>query len=442
MIQHPFSGQRGRDVRNFQDPEGTQLFRLMLERTRNQPRATVNYIWELPNSNELAPKITRVVVFEPWGWVIGSGVYLNHVGEQLFSQFVRIMGFAVLLSIPLLLVFWLIIRSIVAPLNTTIAAMDNIASGEGDLTQRLHANGHDEIARLGASFNLFVEKIQNLIGSVKTSAEHEAAAAERLKELTESSRYLSNELAGQASSVATAVNELSASSMQVAENARGAADSAHSADQDAASSAEVLKRTVLHIESLAEQLTTASEQSERLQGSSDKIGKILNVIVNIAEQTNLLALNAAIEAARAGEAGRGFSVVADEVRTLATRTQDSTREINQLVEEIQGAISGVTQLVLSLQEESRTTREEAISAEQALHKIRGAVENISEMNVQIASATDEQSRVTTDISQSITDISDLSGRNEESNVSLGQLSESLIQSSRELNGIVSQFKTQ
>ncbi|WP_269800930.1 methyl-accepting chemotaxis protein [Aliidiomarina celeris] len=352
------------------------------------------------------------------------------------------MGFAVLLSIPLLLVFWLIIRSIVAPLNTTIAAMDNIASGEGDLTQRLHANGHDEIARLGASFNLFVEKIQNLIGSVKTSAEHEAAAAERLKELTESSRYLSNELAGQASSVATAVNELSASSMQVAENARGAADSAHSADQDAASSAEVLKRTVLHIESLAEQLTTASEQSERLQGSSDKIGKILNVIVNIAEQTNLLALNAAIEAARAGEAGRGFSVVADEVRTLATRTQDSTREINQLVEEIQGAISGVTQLVLSLQEESRTTREEAISAEQALHKIRGAVENISEMNVQIASATDEQSRVTTDISQSITDISDLSGRNEESNVSLGQLSESLIQSSRELNGIVSQFKTQ
>ncbi|RUO31778.1 methyl-accepting chemotaxis protein [Aliidiomarina sedimenti] len=442
LIQHPFSGQRGRNVLNFSDSNGTQLFRLMLERTENQERATVNYIWELPNSSELGPKITRVRTFDQWDWVLGSGVYINDVASQLWAQFWRLAMFALLLSVPLLLLFLVIIRSIVKPLRTTIAAMDDIAEGEGDLTHRLDDSGNDEIARLARSFNNFVGKIQALVKSVQESAEHEQEAANRLRELTVSSSELSGRLATQTNSVATAITELSSSASEVASHARDAAESANEADKEAERSATIVHSSVSNVGKLAKQLHTAAEQAETLQKGSDKIGNILSVIVNIAEQTNLLALNAAIEAARAGEAGRGFAVVADEVRTLATRTQASTQEINDLVQTIQKSIKDVSTVIYDVQQASHDTRDEAAEAENAIAEIRRAVENISAMNIQIANATDEQSRVTMEVNENVTDISDLSSNNESNNVSLRDLSESLNSSSAELSKLVRRFRTE
>ncbi|MBA3989368.1 MAG: methyl-accepting chemotaxis protein, partial [Idiomarina sp.] len=394
LIQHPFSGQRGRNVVGFTDPQGTPLFQLMLERTESDTRATVEYMWELPGSSELVPKITRVIRFDNWNWVIGSGVYLNDVSSQLLTQFWRLALFATALSIPLLIVFVVIIRSIVRPLRHTIAALHDIAEGEGDLTHRLDATGRDEISQLGASFNNFVSKIRKLVIAVQESAQHEQEAAQRLNQLTDTSAGLSEQLQTQTNSVATAITELSASASEVANHARDAADSANQADEEAKRSATIVHQTVAHVEDLTKQLERASQQAQNLQQGSDKIGNILNVIVTIAEQTNLLALNAAIEAARAGEAGRGFAVVADEVRTLATRTQDSTKEISQLVESIQQAISHVSAVIYSVQEASTTTRDETVQAESAIANIRNSVADISAMNLQIANATDEQSRVT------------------------------------------------
>lgn len=441
LIQHPFSRQRGRDVRTFTDPQGTPLFQLMLERTEQADRATVNYIWELPNSSELGPKITRVRTFEPWGWVIGSGVYLDDVTTQLWAQFWRLALFASALSLPLLLVFVVIIRSIVRPLRTTIAALDDIAEGEGDLTHRLDDSGRDEIALLAKSFNNFVAKIQSLVLAVQESAQHEQEAAQRLRQLTGSSSELSSRLVSQTNSVATAITELSASASEVASHARDAAESAHDADSQAERSANIVHKAVANVENLAQQLQSASQQAETLQKGSDKIGNILSVIVNIAEQTNLLALNAAIEAARAGEAGRGFAVVADEVRTLATRTQASTKEINELVHTIQQSIKDVSQVIYQVQQSSHATRDETAEAETAIAGIRQAVENISSMNIQIANATDEQSRVTLEVNENVTDISELSTNNQDNNQSLNQLSEALNDSSDELSRLVSRFKT-
>lgn len=441
LIQHPFSGQRGRNVRGFTDPDGTPLFQHMLDRTRDADRATVEYIWELPNSTELAPKITRVRTFEPWNWVLGSGVYINDVSSQLMAQFWRLALFATALSVPLLLVFVFIIRSIVTPLRETTAALDDIAEGDGDLTHRLDPKGNDEIAHLARSFNNFVGKIQSLVKAVQESAQHEAEAAQQLQQLTNSSAQLSSQLVSQTNSVATAITELSASASEVASHARDAATSANDADEEAQRSAQIVHQTVDNVSNLAQQLETATQQAETLQAGSDKIGNILSVIVNIAEQTNLLALNAAIEAARAGEAGRGFAVVADEVRTLATRTQDSTKEINQLVDNIQQSIKDVSQIIYSVQQSSHTTREEASGAEAAIGNIRQAVENISSMNIQIANATDEQSRVTMEVNENVSDISELSSDNEANNQSLNELSRVLSNSSSELSQLVKQFKT-
>lgn len=444
MVQHPFTKTLvGKNVLSYEDPQGTKLFEEMVSKARNADRATVEYIWQKgSDSSNLVPKISRIRVFQPWNLIIGTGQYTDNIASMLWQEFFKLVGLAVVLSVPLLLLFVLIIRSITRPLKRINAAMVDIAQGEGDLTRRLNADGGDELAQLAASFNEFVSKIQQLVKSVQNSAQEEERAAERLAALSSQSSEQSDELRSQTDSVATAINELSSSAGEVAEHARTAAESANTADEEAGRSAVIVREAVNNIEALTAQLRKAGEQARLLQDGSDKIGNILGVIVAIAEQTNLLALNAAIEAARAGEAGRGFAVVADEVRTLATRTQQSTDEISTIVDSIQGAIKDVTHIISDVEQRSQTTNDGALKAEQAISQIQEAVANISSMNVQIASATDEQSRVTRDLSENVTGISDLSGDNQSANQQVAEVSQKLTKNSIDLSQLVSRFKTE
>ncbi|WP_300317899.1 methyl-accepting chemotaxis protein [Idiomarina sp.] len=444
MVQHPFTKSLvGKNVLSYEDPEGTQLFLEMVDKARNNDRATVEYIWQKgSNANNLVPKISRIRVFEPWNIILGTGQYTDNIAAILWQEFFKLAGLALVLAVPLMLLFILIIRSITRPLKTINSAMVDIAEGEGDLTRRLDDSGSDELGRLAASFNTFVHKIQQLVQSVQESAQRESEAAEKLTDLSATSRRQSDELSSQTGSVATAITELSSSATEVAEHARQAADSANTADEEAGRSAVIVRESVNNIEALTNELKKAGEQARLLQDGSEKIGNILGVIVAIAEQTNLLALNAAIEAARAGEAGRGFAVVADEVRTLATRTQHSTDEISGIVDSIQGAIKDVSQIITDVEGRSASTNEEALKAEQAIGQIQEAVANISTMNVQIASATDEQSRVTKDLNENITGISDLSHANQEANAQVAEVSQNLNKNSVDLSQLVSRFKTQ
>ena len=444
MVQHPFTKSLvGENVLSYEDPEGTQLFQEMVEKARNNDRGTVEYIWQKgSDANNLVPKISRIRVFEPWNIILGTGQYTDNIADILWQEFFKLAGLALVLAVPLMLLFIFIIRSITRPLKTINSAMVDIAEGEGDLTRRLNDTGSDELARLAASFNTFVHKIQQLVQSVQESAQRESEAAKKLIELSSSSSQQSDELSSQTGSVATAITELSSSAAEVADHARQAADSANMADEEAGRSAVIVRESVNNIEALTNELKKAGEQARLLQDGSEKIGNILGVIVAIAEQTNLLALNAAIEAARAGEAGRGFAVVADEVRTLATRTQHSTDEISGIVDSIQGAIKDVSQIITDVEGRSASTNEEALKAEQAISQIQEAVANISTMNVQIASATDEQSRVTKDLNENITGISDLSHANQEANAQVAEVSQDLNKNSVDLSQLVSRFKTQ
>ena len=444
MVQHPFTKSLvGENVLSYEDPEGTQLFQEMVEKARNNDRGTVEYIWQKgSDANNLVPKISRIRVFEPWNIILGTGQYTDNIADILWQEFFKLAGLALVLAVPLMLLFIFIIRSITRPLKTINSAMVDIAEGEGDLTRRLDDSGSDELARLAASFNTFVHKIQQLVQSVQESAHSESEAAKKLTELSSTSRRQSDELSSQTGSVATAITELSSSAAEVAEHARQAADSANTADEEAGRSAVIVRESVNNIAALTKELKKAGDQARLLQDGSEKIGNILGVIVAIAEQTNLLALNAAIEAARAGDAGRGFAVVADEVRTLATRTQHSTDEISGIVDSIQGAIKDVSQIITDVEGRSASTNEEALKAEQAIGQIQEAVANISTMNVQIASATDEQSRVTKDLNENITGISDLSHANQEANAQVAEVSQDLNKNSVDLSQLVSRFKTQ
>ncbi|MBE92601.1 MAG: chemotaxis protein [Idiomarina sp.] len=443
LVQHPFSKQLvGKDVTSYEDPEGTRLFQEMVQKARSADRATVEYIWQKgSDANNLVPKISRIRVFEPWNLIMGTGQYTDNITSMLWQEFFKLAGLALFLAVPLLLLFVLIIRSITRPLKTINNAMFDIAEGEGDLTRRLDDSGSDELAKLATSFNTFVHKIQQLVQSVQESAKHESEAASQLTDLSATSSRQSDELSSQTSSIATAITELSSSASEVADHARQAADSANTADEEAGRSAIIVRESVNNIEALTSELGKAGEKARLLQDGSDKIGNILGVIVAIAEQTNLLALNAAIEAARAGDAGRGFAVVADEVRTLATRTQHSTDEISSIVESIQGAIKEVSQIINDVEHRSASTNEEALKAERAISQIQEAVANISSMNIQIASATDEQSRVTKDLNENITGISDLSHANQDANTRVSEVSRDLSKNSIDLSQLVSRFKT-
>lgn len=444
MVQHPFSKQLiGQNVLSYQDPEGTQLFQEMVQKARSSDRATVEYIWQKgSDANNLVDKISRIRVFEPWNLIMGTGQYTDNLAGILWQEFFKLLGLAVALAVPLLLLFVVIIRSITSPLKGINEAMVDIAQGEGDLTRRLDAKGSDELAELAGSFNQFVSNIQELVLSVQRSAQNEEKAAETLQRQSAQSRTQANELRSQTESVATAINEMSSSASEVAEHARTAAESANTADEQSGNSSVIVRQAVNNIEALTQELQKAGQRAQVLQDGSDKIGNILGVIVSIAEQTNLLALNAAIEAARAGEAGRGFAVVADEVRTLATRTQQSTDEISNIVDAIQGAIRDVTQIITAVEERSKETNEGALEAEQAISQIQEAVANISAMNVQIASATDEQSRVTREVSENITGISDLSNENQKTNEEVAEVSQQLTKNSVDLSQLVARFKTQ
>ena len=331
-------------------------------------------------------------------------------------------------------------RTISKPICDVVIALNDIAAGEGDLTQRLNEDGNNEIARLGKAFNKFVVKIQKVIVEVTKSTETLSLSADEMSSIAQSTRMSVDQQKEGIEQVAAATNEMSASVQEVATNTSDAAHSAMEADEQAKQINIIVDDTVASVSRLAGEVERIGSVINELQNQTQNIDTVLDVIKGIAEQTNLLALNAAIEAARAGEQGRGFAVVADEVRTLASRTQDSTQEIQEIIESLQSGANSAVSAVKTGSEEAEATLKKAAEAGTALVTITRSIESISGMNTQIATSAQEQSTVANEINQNISSISVLADQSAEGVTQAQSVSGKLSTLSNQLHGLVAQFK--
>ncbi len=307
-----------------------------------------------------------------------------------------------------LLCIWLMARRIVAPIRTVVARLKDIASGEGDLTQRIDLRRDDEIGELAKWFNNFLDKLQSTISQViDTVAGTRASASLAAQGAARTSAGMQAQYQ-EVDLVATAFEELSATALQVAGNASSAVSAANQADMAAQEGKSVVADTQQAMSRLMAVISDAKPVVERLAANSDNINDILVVIQGIAEQTNLLALNAAIEAARAGEQGRGFAVVADEVRNLAGRTQNAIIEIQTLITELQSGTEAVVKAIMTGHSQADVTLGKVELSVSVLEQIIHAVGTIHQMNEQIARAAQEQSGVADEINRNVSNIRDVS----------------------------------
>jgi len=442
LVAHPLRPENeGKDMTDFKDADGKHMYQDFTAAAKNEKGGGfVDYRQIKPNEKDPLPKLSYVQLFKPWGWVVGTGIYIDSVDVEMRNiRLVIAAGLLTVLGLSIMLA-WSVSRTITSPVKEVVETINDIAQGHGDLTKRLPIHGNNEIGELCTGFNAFVDKLHGIISQVSGSAVQLSASATELQSTSKEMSGSIGDLSAQSTSLATAGEEMSATSSDIAGNCHNAATNAEAASGKATAGVAVVGQSITIMQAIAVQVQLTATAVSNLGTRSDEIGAIVGTIEDIADQTNLLALNAAIEAARAGEQGRGFAVVADEVRRLADRTTHATKEIGGMIKaiqkETQAAVKTMEQSVIQVQQGNIHTT----ASERSLNEILAIINGVTDQISQIATAAEEQTATTREISHNVLNLNDLAHHNSNAINETATAAQDVNIQAEELQRLVHQFK--
>ncbi|HHQ4766468.1 TPA: methyl-accepting chemotaxis protein [Aeromonas veronii] len=440
----------GKNRWNDKDAKGKLLIQEILKSAR-QGDGFTEYWTAKPSIGRDAPKLAFTLVLDKYQWAIGTGFYIDDIDNELAAlraeresnmhASLQSSVLVILLILGITLAATVIVGNrVTKPLADAVLALNDIANGDGDLTQRLKVQSQDEIGQLASAFNRFVERIQSVVSQVGETSNHLFSAVDKLHHLSEHYDHQMQGHSRETDQVVTAVTEMSSTAQEVVASASNAATATSDAARKSDAARGVVSGAINSINRLVGEVHTASGVIEQLAQETAKIGSVVEVIRGIAEQTNLLALNAAIEAARAGEQGRGFAVVADEVRSLAGRTQQSTKEINEMLQRLQGGVKQAVEVMQASEDRSQETVQEASHIASSLDSMVMAVSTINDMNIQIATAAEEQHAVSEEINKNLVAIQQIVSELTSAAVESNSTTRDLASTGDKLRKLVSQFR--